>query len=263
MLPFLKWAGGKRWLFNDNFIKTLPKFERYIEPFLGGGAGFFALEPNAALISDVNSELINLYENVRDNPAGIIQLLQDHQANHSKDYYYYIRQQVPVSSLESAARMLYLNRTCWNGLYRLNQRGEFNVPIGSKTAVLLPSDDFFRASSILKQAEIIQGDFEKVLSRAGSGDLVFIDPPYTVAHNMNGFVKYNEKIFTWSDQIRLKKSIESAAARGASIILSNANHISVAELYGDLGTKSEVSRHSVISGSSAFRGTTTELIVRV
>lgn len=263
MLPFLKWAGGKRWLFNEDFIKTLPRFDRYVEPFLGGGAGFFALEPDVALISDINPELINLYESVRDFPSEIIKLLQKHQVLHSKDYYYSIRENIPQSSLERAARTLYLNRTCWNGLYRLNQRGEFNVPIGSKTSVILPTDDFFRASEILRRAKILQADFEYVLDKSGDGDLVFIDPPYTVAHNMNGFVKYNEKIFTWSDQIRLKKSIESAAQRGASIILSNANHSSISDLYEGLGTQQEVSRHSVISGSSASRGRTTELIVRV
>ncbi|WP_421565249.1 DNA adenine methylase [Ochrobactrum sp. EDr1-4] len=263
MVPFLKWAGGKRWLFTSEFIASLPKFDRYVEPFLGGGAGFFALEPKSSLLSDVNPELINLYEVVRDYPDRIEELLAFHQSKHSKDHFYTVRKLVPDNKIACAARMLYLNRTCWNGLYRLNMKGEFNVPIGTKTSVLLPSDNFIRASDLLKEADLNICDFQATIDSSKEGDLLFVDPPYTVAHNMNGFVKYNEKIFTWDDQLRLRSSLAAAHSRGACVILSNANHASISELYANLGEHLEVSRHSVISGTSDARGRTTELLVRL
>lgn len=261
MQPFLKWAGGKRWLFTQSFVDSLPAFDRYVEPFLGGGAGFFAIRPKSALLSDVNPEVIQLYEVVRDHPNELMAALAVHQENHSKDYYYAMRASSPASRLLAAARTLYLNRTCWNGLYRLNLRGEFNVPIGTKTSVVLPNDNFELASSILKAADLYCGDFADTIDQTGRGDLVFVDPPYTVAHNMNGFVKYNEKIFTWNDQLRLRDALERANQRGAKLILTNANHDSVRQLYEGFGKHREVSRSSVISGAASHRSKVSELIV--
>ena len=261
--PFLKWAGGKRWLFAADFMQRLPTFDRYIEPFLGGGAGFFALAPKRAILSDVNSELIELYRTIRDFPEELKSCLIGHQASHCDEYYYEVRANVPEKQIERAARMLYLNRTCWNGLYRLNRAGQFNVPIGTKTNVLLPTDDFLAASNRLKNAELRVSDFETVLAEAGANDLVFVDPPYTVRHNMNGFVKYNERIFSWSDQVRLATTVDEAAKRGASVIVTNANHPSVRELYESFGHLEVAHRASVISGKSSGRTSTSELIVRI
>lgn len=263
MQPFLKWAGGKRWLFNKSFIEMLPAFDRYIEPFIGGGAGFFSVRPKRALISDVNSELINLYEAIRDEPQKVATLMKAHQNLHSKSYYYQVRSELPSSKVERAARTLYLNRTCWNGLYRLNLKGEFNVPIGTKTKIYSAEDNFPEFSRALECAQIENCDFEKTIERAGRGDLIFVDPPYTVKHNMNGFVKYNESIFTWRDQIRLRDALFGARDRGAAVIITNANHHSVRELYRDARSVEEVSRSSVISGSSAYRGRVTELLVKL
>lgn len=263
MLPFLKWAGGKRWLFDSEFRSSLPPYRRYIEPFLGGGAGFFALQPSTAVLSDVNPELIDLYTVVRDNPQALQTHLAAHQARHCPDYYYAVRQDVPFDDIERAARTLYLNRTCWNGLYRLNREGSFNVPIGTKTAIVLPTDDFIRASMLLGRVELLQSDFEPVVDRATSGDLLFVDPPYTVKHNLNGFVKYNEKVFSWADQVRLRDAIARAAGRGAAIILTNADHASVRELYQGLGSLDAVARASVISGKTSGRTATSELLVRL
>ncbi len=258
--PFLKWAGGKRWLASSGVLPAGHRFDRYIEPFLGGGAVFFALLPSKALLSDVNGDLIELYEVMRAYPEQIKMALEGHQSLHSKAYYYAVRSSMPSSSLDRAARMLYLNRTCWNGLYRVNRSGQFNVPIGTKTVVTSDADDFVGISQALEKADIRKCDFEETIEEAGVGDFLFVDPPYTVKHNMNGFVKYNENIFSWSDQIRLRDSVTAAARRGAAVMLTNADHECVRELYeGDFSYIS-LARSSVLSGSSAGRGPTTEAL---
>ncbi|UOA24098.1 Modification methylase DpnIIA [Sulfitobacter pontiacus] len=261
MKPFLKWAGGKRWLFTAEFIEHLPGFNRYIEPFLGGGAGFLSVEPNDAILSDVNPSLINVYHVIRDSFQDLVANLHSHQANHSPEYYYKIRGENFLCNIERAGQFLYLNRTCWNGLYRLNRKGQFNVPIGSKSKVILPDDDFCSVATALKKADIRCCDFEETINRAEAGDLLFVDPPYTVAHNNNGFVKYNENIFSWADQIRLRDSIDRALGRGASLVLTNADHFSVRDLYEEIGVHTSLSRLSVISGTAKGRSKVSELLV--
>lgn len=263
LAPFLKWAGGKRWLFTSEFIERLPQYNRYIEPFLGGGAGFFALNPPTSILADVNPELIELYRTIRDFPGELTEWLHRHQSAHSEAHYYEVRASVPADQIIRAARTLYLNRTCWNGLYRLNRAGEFNVPVGTKTAVIMPTDDFHSTASRLRNADLRVSDFEAVIADADDGDLVFVDPPYTVRHNMNGFVKYNEKMFSWADQVRLAAAVNDAAQRGASIVVTNADHASVRELYSGIGCFEVAQRASVISGKSSGRAPTSELIVRV
>ena len=263
MQPFLKWAGGKRWLFDGAFISALPPYRRYVEPFLGGGAGFFALQPARALLSDLNADLINLYLTVRDHPKALRKLILQYHDLHSREFYYAMRAHKPRSPIKAAARMLYLNRTCWNGLYRLNRHGDFNVPMGTKTAVSLPSDDFDQLSALLTGVELRICDFADTIRTARSGDLLFVDPPYTVKHNMNGFVKYNERIFSWSDQVRLRDALSGAADRGASIILMNAHHDSIRELYSGFGVQTQVLRKSIISGKTDGRSQISELMVRL
>lgn len=263
LIPFLKWPGGKRWLFNNSFVERLPPFERYIEPFLGGGAGFFTLQPRRAILSDINPELINVYRQIRDAPKAIAIGLQQLQERHSKEHYYGVRKLVPKDDLQKAVRTLYLNRTCWNGLYRLNRRGQFNVPIGTKNSVVLKSDNFSAASDILKNAILQVSDFSDTIREAGDGDLVFIDPPYTVSHNNNGFIKYNESIFSWDDQQRLRISAFEARDRGAQVLMTNADHDSVRDLYGSAKRLTSVERSSVLSGTAAFRTKTTELLIEL
>lgn len=258
---FLKWAGGKRWLIPELQRHLPASFNRYIEPFLGGGAVFFALRPTSATLSDLNGDLIELYQVVRDHPQQLRELLLDHEQKHTKDYYYSIRSDVPTAKIERAARTLYLNRTCFNGLYRVNKKGEFNVPIGTKTTVVFPGEDFNAYSAALVSADLIVADFEEVIDDAEDGDLVYVDPPYTVAHNMNGFLKYNDHIFSWSDQERLRSAISRAAERGAMVIASNANHESIKDLYSGLGIHHEVTRYSVIAGPVAKRNPTSEVLM--
>lgn len=258
--PFLKWVGGKRWLANSNQLPLPRSFDRYIEPFLGGGAIFFHLEPTCAILSDINAELIHLYTVLRDSPQELMELMREHHKAHSKDYYYNIRSHIPEGRLEQAARTMYLNRTCWNDLYRVNLKGAFNVPIGTKSTVIFDNDDFDSISRRLQYAEIICCDFERTISRATEGDFVFVDPPYTVRHNLNGFIKYNETLFEWEDQIRLRNAVALAINRGAAIVVTNADHESVRELYSGICEYRPVSRASVLASESARRGKTTEAL---
>lgn len=258
-MPFLKWAGGKRWLISAGLPRP-HNFNRYVEPFLGGGAIFFGLQPGRALLSDINPELIELYEVMRDAPDDLRLRLEVHHSEHSRDHYYQVRSDCPEDRIDRAARTLYLNRTCWNGLYRVNRRGEFNVPIGTKTAVIMPDDDFHAISKLLEPVEIVCGDFQSTIDRTVEGDFLFVDPPYTVKHNMNGFVKYNECIFTWADQIRLRDAVSRATHRGVAVVVTNADHASVIELYNNVAEYRSVPRSSVLAGPAHRRGRTTEAL---
>lgn len=263
MLPFLKWAGGKRWLIAQPEF-TLPSFEgRYFEPFVGGGAMFFANRPQRAILSDANASLIETYVALRDDWKTVVRLLGKHHKNHSSHYYYEQRDRRPGTLAGRAALFIYLNRACWNGLYRVNKSGKFNVPIGTKNWVLSDDDDFRSVSDALSKARLIACDFEDSINLAGPGDLIFADPPYTVAHNHNGFVKYNDSIFTWGDQVRLRDCLARAVSRGSVAVVTNADHLSIRELYSDVGVVSTLSRQSVISGNAKGRRTTTEVLVRL
>lgn len=259
--PFLKWAGGKRWLAESHLNIFPNSYKNYFEPFLGSGAVFFALQPQKAFLSDLNSELIDTYTAIKENWSKVLERLEQHHKKHSKNYYYSVRNSKPRTLHTRAARFIYLNRTCWNGLYRVNLRGEFNVPIGTKQHAILPTDDFALLSENLKNASLRKGDFEATIDLAHDGDLVFVDPPYTVKHNLNGFIKYNEKIFSWEDQIRLSECLKRASNRGCKIIATNAYHPAVKELYEDDFNISALDRHSVIAASSAYRGRYEELLI--
>lgn len=261
MKPPLKWAGGKRWLVN-RFQQTLDlPFKRYVEPFLGSGAVFFHLQPDAAILSDTNRRLINFYTCLRDYPDRLMKLMRRHSRLHSEDYYYTVRERTFADDVESAAQFLYLNRTCWNGLYRENLKGIFNVPKGTKDSVLFEHDDFRAFARTLKRTKLLVSDFEPILRKTRAGDFVFIDPPYTVKHNVNGFIKYNENIFSWDDQIRLADTLRQMRASGANYLLTNADHPSVETLYLDFARVHRVSRSSVLSGSTRHRGKTTEALI--
>lgn len=260
--PFLKWAGGKRWL-TAGYSGLFPKnFGCYFEPFLGGGAAYFSLRPSSAFLSDINAELIDCYIAVREDWQIVQELLAEHHKKHSKEHYYEIRQNKPVNLVEKAARFIYLNRTCWNALYRVNRKGEFNVPIGTKTNVLLGSDDFEGVSKLLHGATITSEDFEEIIDQAKAGDLIFADPPYTVKHNFNGFVKYNEQMFRWEDQERLSRCLIRASKRGCLIVSTNAHHPSIIELYENDFSLTPVIRSSVIAADSSNRGRYEELVIK-
>lgn len=262
-VPPLKWAGGKRW-FVKNHADLFPKrFTNYLEPFLGSAAVFFALTPTEAVLADSNEDLINFYRSVRDYPDELTRLLLLHQKRHSSHYYYAMRTSKPRSNVALAAKFLYLNRTCWNGLYRVNGEGMFNVPVGTKNAVVLPTDDFTMLSIALTGSiSILAQDFEETLEMSSVGDFVFVDPPYTAAHNNNGFLKYNQRIFSWQDQERLRDAVARAMRRGAQVLVTNANHESIRTLYQGLGRLQKVSRFSRISGLEHGRGHYEEAVIK-
>lgn len=259
--PFLKWAGGKRWLVDDYSQLFTVKYNNYFEPFLGSGAVFFYLLPEKSTLSDYNTSLINTYNAIKDDWERVYHELEKHSRYHSAEYYYKIRNMVARNNYTRAAQFIYLNRTCWNGLYRVNLKGKFNVPKGTKNRVILDTDNFEFISRLLFNAEIRKADFEETINQTKRGDLLFVDPPYTVNHNKNGFLKYNERIFSWDDQIRLSAAIKSAKKRGVKILLTNADHDSIRNLYRDNFNIITLKRRSVISGSSKYRGIVNELLV--
>lgn len=260
--PFLKWPGGKRW-FIYNHARFLPKtYKRYIEPFLGAGSVFFHLKPQQALLGDINEELINAYEIMKNNWVELEDILRKHQENHGVRYYYRVRDMGPRTAATRAARLIYLNRTCFNGIYRVNLEGKFNVPKGTKATVLFEDDDFVQLARLLTNAELRSADFQMLIEEAKKGDFVFADPPYTVRHNLNGFIKYNEKLFSWHDQIRLADALAAARDRGSKIVSTNANHKSVRDLYKDRGfSQRAISRFSSISADADKRTNFEELVI--
>lgn len=260
--PFLKWAGGKRWLVAD-YADLFPKtFNRYIEPFLGSGAVFFHMLPKKAILGDSNAELMNSYSALKRDWRLVHRYLLDHNRNHCQDYYYRVRNAVYRSSATRAARLIYLNRTCWNGLYRVNRNSVFNVPIGTRSSVVLPEDDFGQVAQVLRNATLHASDFEPLVNEAKDGDLLFVDPPYTAQHNNNGFIKYNEKLFSWSDQVRLFSALVSAKGRGVKIVATNACSRCIAKLYSDTFLTTRVRRRSSISSKPNSRRMVEEYVFR-
>ncbi len=228
--PLIKWPGGKRALLSQITPMLPNSFDTYYEPFFGGGAVFFALAPEKAVISDANEELVNAYIQVRDNPDVLIKELKS--LPNTEDAYYRVRASAPKSSMKRAARLLYLTRLSFNGIHRVNLAGQFNVPYGKKVHLTsVEPDRLLAISELLQGVDIRSGDFEAITNAASANDLVYFDPPYTVAHAHNGFVKYNERIFSWSDQQRLAKHARLLAARGCRVVVSNADHPSIHELY--------------------------------
>ena len=192
---------------------------------------------------------------------GLELLVRNHAARHSKEYYYKTRELTFDGVLDRAAQFLYLNRTCWNGLYRENLQGKFNVPKGTKDSVIFATDDFGAWAKVLAGADVKCSDFEQAIDDAETGDLVFVDPPYTVRHNLNAFVKYNQRLFAWDDQIRLREALERATLRGSHVVMTNADHESIRELYRGFGNHYSISRSSKIAGDVSFRTATTELLI--
>lgn len=258
--PFLRWAGGKTWLikFLNSIIRD-TRFKRYHEPFLGGGSVFFTISPQKrSYLSDLNKELIDTYQSIKENPLAVINILKTYE--NTEEFYYSIRSQVSDNQYEEAARFIFLNQTSFNGLYRVNQRGEYNVPFGYRSKNFLEEDKLISASKCLQKVNLTCGDFTCNKYKIKEGDFVFLDPPYTVSHNNNGFIKYNQKLFSLEDQKRLSKFIDYIKHKGAYYILTNAAHQIILELFEKGDTRLELSRASLIGGDNAKRGKVTEYI---
>ncbi len=260
--PFLKWPGGKRWIARQIAELIRPNLKRrYFEPFLGSGAVFFELSPAEAVLSDVNEDLIGTYLAIRDDPDRVRRELKGMRV--SPETYYAVRAATPRLATKRAARFLYLNRTAFGGIYRVNQRGVFNVPYGGgerthhmlwNTAILT------EASRILAGVQLEHGDFERFLGQACSGDVVYCDPTYTVAHDSNGFVRYNEHNFRWEDQERLARAACAARDRGAFVLVSNAHSPSVLRLYSNARVWT-LRRKSLVSANIAGRRQVREALI--
>jgi DNA adenine methylase len=260
--PFLKWAGGKSKLI-EQYIPYFPKsFKTYYEPFLGGGAVFFYLNPPSAFLADINPELVNTYHCVRDEVETLIQSLEVHQLRHGKDYYYEIRQRNGITQIERAARLIYLNKTCYNGLYRENSQGEFNVPIGKYKNPKICNSALLRAASIaLRQAQIEVQSFEYILDYAsGSDDFVYFDPPYYPLSTTSSFTAYSRSSFSQDDQIRLRDVFAELARRGVKAMLSNSDCQFIRQLYRDFNIYS-ISSLRRINSNASKRGLISEVLI--
>jgi DNA adenine methylase len=259
-LPFLRWAGGKRWLLKQlhNYL-PINGFNQYHEPFIGGGSIFFHLQPEKAFISDLNKELIDTYKAVQQDVELVIIFLKEFK--NTEEDYYQIRSVKFDDFFQEAARFIYLNQTSFNGLYRVNLNGNYNVPYGKRHKHKFDYDNLRKASKNIKNTSFSSGDFSGVIQNVKKGDLVFLDPPYTVTHNSNGFIQYNQKIFSLSEQYRLSEMIDKVKDIGAYYILTNAAHPEVKNIFQKDDSFFEVSRASVIGGKGSKRGKYAELIM--
>lgn len=230
--PFLKWAGGKTQLIPE-LSKYIPtSFNKYIEPFIGGGAFFFYLNPENAIISDSNEELINTYKSVRDNVEEVIKILESYK--NEEFFFYKIRALIPKKILETerAARLIYLNKTCFNGLYRVNKKGLFNVPYGKRNGGFLNYGQLRDSSEFLQNVKIFHSDFLETLKKyAQKGDFIFLDPPYYPVGKYSDFKRYTKEFFYHDDHILLKEEFDRLVKMGCHVLLTNSNHPVVMELY--------------------------------
>lgn len=265
--PVVKWAGGKSKIINQlsNYIPS--KFNNYHEPFLGGGALFFHLYPeiklnnSKACLSDNVEELINLYQVIKDDVDTLIRISRKH--IYEEKYYYNIRSLDPkkLSKLERASRILCLNKTCFNGLYRVNSKGQFNVSFGDYVNPVIVDEEALRnASEAFHCAELFAGDFELVLSNACKGDFIYMDPPYVPLSATSNFTGYTPNSFRLEDQKRLKRIFEKLVSRGCYVMLSNSNSDFVKDLYSDFTIKT-VHAMRAINSDAAKRGAIKELVI--
>lgn len=263
--PFVKWAGGKRRLMSQ-YEAFLPKsFTGYHEPFLGGGAFFFHLQPKKAVLSDINYRLIESYEAIRDDLSGVLECLHYHRRNHSKTHYYRCRELLNKGDLliksDRAALMIYLNKTCFNGLYRENLKGDFNVPIGRyKNPAIYDRANLFSVHEKLQGIDIRHEGFEGVLFRARPGDLVYFDPPSVPISETSSFTNYSKDGFGAAKQRQLAEVYKKLAERGCQVMLSNSDCGFVRELYSDFRIEVVQAARS-INSRAAKRGAINEVLV--
>lgn len=264
--PIVKWVGGKRQLMFE-LIKNMPKsYNRYFEPFIGGGALFFELQPDNAYISDMNEELINLYKVVRYNVDELVADLQKHDI--SKEYFMEIRnidrteEYKNWSNIQKASRFIYLNRTCFNGMYRVNSKGEFNVPFGHyKNPRIVDENNLINCSNLLQRTEIRHADFSEILTKVQEGDFVYFDPPYVPLSATSSFTSYTKDGFDIDMQFKLRDVCDELDTMGVNFLLSNSDTKLVNELYENYNIK-KVFASRQINANADGRGKITEVLVR-
>lgn len=267
--PFTKWTGGKRQLLGELRSYMPETYGRYFEPFVGGGALFFDLAPEQAVINDFNEELINAYRQIKNNPAELINLLIKHKENNSKDYYLELRSAdrdgriSRMTGVERAARILYMLRVDFNGLYRVNSKNQFNVPYGRyKNPKIVDVDLLYQISEYLNEndVEILQTDFAEAVKDAETGDFVYFDPPYIPLNETSSFTSYTHEGFSYEEQIRLRNTFKELTERGVYAMLSNSSSPLVEELYKDFNIYF-VEAQRTNGAKSSSRGKISEIIV--
>jgi len=266
LYPIVKWAGGKRRLLFE-LLNNMPAcYNRYFEPFIGGGALFFELQPDNAYISDMNEELINLYQIVRDNVYALIENLKIHDV--SKEYFMKIRnidreeEYQNWSKVQKAGRFIYLNRTCFNGLYRINSQGQFNVPFGNyKNPKIINENNLINCSNLLQKTEIKHADFSEILNKVKRGDFVYFDPPYVPLSETSSFTSYTKDGFDMDMQFKLRDICDELNSMGIKFLLSNSDTKLVNELYENYNIK-KVFASRAINANADGRGKITEILVR-
>ena len=262
--PLLKWAGGKRQLLPEIRKNVPAAFGRYFEPFVGGGAVFFDLFTEShvlAYLGDANAELIVTYSAVRDDVDGVITALRAHARQHSEEHFYAVRAQRVRAPSSVAARMIYLNRTCFNGLYRVNRRGEFNVPFGKYTNPTICDEDNLRACSrVLASAELVCADFASVVAVARKGDFAYFDPPYVPVSETGDFTSFTAAGFGPADQERLVQCARRLKETGVHVLLSNADLPAVRKIYAGFEMRRVEARRN-INSKGGKRGDVGELLI--
>ena len=271
--PFVKWAGGKRQLLAE-LEKNFPKqFGTYFEPFLGGGAVLFDLlakKPNLKCsVSDLNSDLVLAYVTIRDKLGRLIESLENHSKNYHKDstnYYYEVRKQEPKSQIEKVSRLLFLNKTCFNGLYRVNSKGKFNVPMGRYTNPNIVNSENLTTASKFLQSEKIKiscRDFESILKDAKKGDFVYFDPPYQPVSDTANFTSYTHRDFTEDDLQRLADLANQLNSKGVHVLLSNSNTKIVKKIFSSKKWKvKEIAVNRAINSNSQKRTGHKEVLIK-
>lgn len=264
--PIIKWVGGKSKLLGELAARLPAQHQRYFEPFAGGAALFFHLAPARAVLADLNADLIAMYRAVASDPAGMIRRLAIHRANHDQAHYYQVRERwndrsVSWTPIDRAATFIYLNRTCFNGLWRVNRGGGFNVPMGRYTNPLICDPEALTAAATaLAGAEVRCADYRTAVADAAAGDLVYFDPPYDPLTTTANFVSYTGGGFGPEQQVELAELVRALAARGCHVLLSNSDTPRVRALYRGLRID-RVRCPRAINSNAAQRGDVDEVIV--
>ncbi|MHA1996713.1 MAG: DNA adenine methylase [Promethearchaeota archaeon] len=262
----MKWAGGKRRVLAQ-FEKYIPReFNSYIEPFIGGGSMFFYLLPENATIMDINPDLINVYNTIKNDVELLIESLKKHK--NEKEYYYSLRnidkdaeKFSSWSDIEKASRIIYMNRCCFNGLYRVNSKGQFNVPFGSyKNPLFCDEENLFAVNKVLQGVTIINAGFEKTLEIAKKGDFIYFDPPYVPLSGTANFTSYSKENFNFNSQRKLKEVFSILDKRGCKLMLSNSHCEFILDLYKDFKIETIMAARA-INSNGANRGKIKEVLV--